>query len=106
MKFYLTDLHERHELTLRYWHTDRIAWSCDVFDDFNEDLPRRFAREDGGDALLITSDAYNDLVNFWLGEVRLYNEGKDGDVLGGRYYANDDGTAHDCGEAALFDKEV
>lgn len=101
MRFYLTDMGEYHNVTLKYWQA--CHYTADCFSDLNEDLPTRYPTEDGGDALLLTSQDFAEIVDFWECETRFYNAGNESEILGCRYEEDGSADGADHGEAVLFD---
>lgn len=73
MKFYLIDVKETKEITLKKWQGS--GYGPDYFYDLEVNFPLDHERLDGDDAYICTSEEYEELKEWWQEEVEAMNNG-------------------------------
>lgn len=73
MKFYLKDIREEKEITVKSWNGS--GYSPDCFGDLEVNFPAYHERVDGGDAYICTSEEYEELKDWWEEEIEAMNNG-------------------------------
>ena len=77
MKIYISDKHEIREITLREWKNGNLSPDC--FDDMETNVPHDFPTDPDNEeaedtSATMTEKDYNDIVEWWRDECRMYNE--------------------------------
>lgn len=78
MKFYLTDTNKYMSIEMR--KLENGQWSPDCFGDMEVNVPSIYQREDGGNAYLVTSAEFQQIVDWWENECRCMRDGEVGEM--------------------------
>lgn len=76
MTFFLSDTNEYKEITVREWNGS--GYGPDCFGDLETNFPIIHKMDEGSDAYICTASEYDDLVEFWVEEIRCMNDGEQG----------------------------
>lgn len=79
MKFYLTDTNKYMTIEMRKWEHE--SWSPDFFSDMDVNIPSMYQCADGGDAYLVTSAEFRQIVEWWEEECRCMRDGEIGYMM-------------------------
>ena len=79
MNFYLKDTQKCMSIEMKTWEYGQ--WSPDCFGDLETNVPSMHQREDGGDAYLVTSAEFQQIVDWWEEECRCMRDGEMGDMM-------------------------